>query len=209
MSTKKECTRASFNSCTRVTSKPVDSQVILLTTSRRPTRRIRTLCHDLVLSVPNIVRINRGKLNLDGIAERAVELNANRIVAVERWKGGPGKIRLFRIAPTGLIPVPPLTYVAGVRLRREFEVKMRHIRSLAVTMEPKNSSETLRIAEQLSSFFNLPKVPIDKAAMKYQSSMHISLDALRRIQITFMLLPQMVEIGPRITLSKVVWEVLL
>jgi len=183
--------------------------VILLTTSRRPTRRIRTLCHDLVLSVPNIARINRGKLNLDGIAERAIELNANRVVAIERWKGGPGKIKLFRVKPTGLISVPPSMYVAGVKLRREFEAKMRHIRSLAVTMEPNKSSGTSRIEEQLSGFFSLPRLPINEAATKYQFSMHVSLDAIRRTQITFMSLPQMVEIGPRITLSKVVWEVLL
>lgn len=179
--------------------------MILLTTSRRPTRRIRTLCHDLVLSVPNIVRINRGKLNLDGIAERAVELNANRIVAVERWKGGPGKIRLFRIDPSGLVPVPPLMYVAGIRLRREFEAKMRHIRSLTVTMEPENSSETLGIVEQLSGFFDLPRVSTDEASTQLQFSMHVSLDALQRTQITFKLFPKMVEVGPRITLSKVVW----
>ena len=180
--------------------------MILLTTSRRPTRRIRTLCHDFVRSVPNIVRINRGKLNLDGIAERAVELNANRIVAIDRWKAGPGKIKLFRIAQTGLVPVPPLMYVAGVRLRREFEAKTKRIRSLVVTMEPENPTETIRIAEQLSDFFNLPRLSIDEAATKYQASMHVSLDASRRAQITFMFLPQMVEIGPRITLSKVVWE---
>ena len=58
--------------------------MILLTTSRRPTKRIRTFCHDFVLSVPNIIRINRGKLNLDGITEKAVELNANRIVVIAR-----------------------------------------------------------------------------------------------------------------------------
>ncbi|MDH5418726.1 MAG: hypothetical protein OEX06_00110 [Candidatus Bathyarchaeota archaeon] len=183
--------------------------MILLTTSRRPTKRIRTLCHDFVRSVPNIVRINRGKLNLDGIAERAVELNANRIVAIDRWKAGPGKIKLFRIEPTGLIPVPPLMYVAGVRLRREFEAKTKPIRSLVVTMEPETPTETVRIAEHLSDFFNLPRLSIDEAATKYQASMHVSLDAPRRTQITFMFLPQMVEIGPRITLSKVVWEVLL
>jgi hypothetical protein len=50
-------------------------------------------------------------------------------------------------------------------------------------------------------------LPIEEAATKYQASMHVSLDASRRTQITFMFLPQMVEIGPRITLSKVVWEV--
>jgi rRNA maturation protein Rpf1 len=181
--------------------------VMLLTTSRRPTRRIRTLCHDFVRSVPSIVRINRGKLNLDGVAERAVELNANRVVVIDRWKAGPGKIKLFRIEQNGLAPVPPLMYISGVRLRREFEAKTKRIRSLVVTMEPENPTETIRITEQLSDFFNLPMLPIDEAVTKYQASMHISLDASRRTQIIFMLFPQTVEIGPRITLSKVVWEV--
>ena len=181
--------------------------MILLTTSRKPTRRIRTLCHDFAHSVPNIVRINRGKLNLDGIAERAVELNADRIVVIDRWKGGPGKIKLFRMEPTSLFSVPPLMYVAGVRLRREFEAKTKHVRSLVVTTERENPPETVRIAERLSDFFNLPRLSIDEAAAKYQASMHVSLDGSRRNQITFMFLPQMVEIGPRITLSKLVWEV--
>jgi rRNA maturation protein Rpf1 len=180
--------------------------VILLTTSRRPTRRIRTLCHDFVRSVPNIVRINRGKLNLDGVAEKAVELNANRIVVIDRWKAGPGKIKLFRIEQIGLAPVPPLMYVSGVRLLREFEAKPERVQSLVVTMDPKNPTETIRVAEQLSDFFSLPMLSIDEAATKYQTSMHVSLDSSRRTQITFMFLPHTVEIGPRIILSKVVWE---
>ena len=181
--------------------------MILLTTSRRPARRIRTLCRDFAHAIPNIIRINRGKLNIDGIAERAVELNADRIVVIDRWKAGPGKIKLFRIEPTGLIPVPPLMYVAGVRLQREFEAKTKHVRSLVVTTKPENPPETVRIAECLSDFFNLPRLSVDEAAAKYQASMHVSFNASRRNQITFMLLPQMVEVGPRITLSKLVWEV--
>ena len=98
-------------------------------------------------------------------------------------------------------------YVAGIRLQREFEAKTRHVRSLVVTTEPENPAETVRIADRLSDFFNLPRLSIDEATTKYQASMHISLNASRRTQITFMLLPQMVEIGPRITLSKLVWEV--
>jgi len=180
--------------------------MILLTTSRRPSKRIRTFCHDFVLSVPNIIRINRGKLNLDGIAEKAVELNAKRIVVIDRWKAGPGKIKLFRIEQNGLISCPPLMHVSCVKLRKEFEAKTKHIRSLVVTIDPENLTETVRIAEQLSGFFNLPRLSIDEAAAKYQASMHLSLDASRRTQITFMFLPQMFEIGPRITLSKVVWE---
>jgi len=180
--------------------------MILLTTSRRPAGRIRTLCHDFAHTIPNIIRINRGKLSVDGIAERAVELNADRIVVIDRWKAGPGKIKLFRIEPTGLTPVPPLMYVAGVKLQREFEAKTKHVRSLVVTAEPENLPETVRIAECLSGFFNLPRLLIGEADIKSQVSMHVSLNASRRNQITFMLLPQMVEIGPRITLSKLTWE---
>jgi len=180
--------------------------VILLTTSRRPTRRIRTLCHDLARSIPNVVRINRGKLSLDGIAEKALELNADRVIVVDRWKGGPGKIELFRVEPAGLTPVIPLMYVAGIRLQREFEAKTKAVRSLAVTTAPENPPEITKIAENLSNFLNFPLSSIDEAASKYQASMHVLRNASGRIQITFMLLPQMVEIGPRITISRVVWE---
>jgi len=182
--------------------------VILLTTSRRPTRRIRTLCQDFARSVPNVVRINRGKLNLDGIAEKALELNADRVIVVDRWKGGPGKITLFLTEPTGLAPVPPLMHVAGIRLQREFEAGAKPVRSLAVTTAPENPPEAMKIAEHLSNFLNFPLLPIDEAVSKYQASMHVSHNALGRSQITFMLLSQMVEIGPRITISRVVWEVL-
>ncbi|KPV64305.1 MAG: putative Brix domain-containing ribosomal biogenesis protein [Candidatus Bathyarchaeota archaeon BA2] len=180
--------------------------MILLTTSRRPTRRIRTLCHDLARSIPNVVRINRGKLNLDGIAERALELKADRVIVVDRWKGGPGKINLFRVEAAGLTSVHPLMYVAGIRLQREIEAEAKAVRSLVVTTAPKNSPEVTKIAENLSNFLNFPLSSIDEAASKYQASMHVSHNASGRIQITFMLLPQMVETGPRIIISRVVWE---
>jgi len=181
--------------------------VILLTTSREPTRKIRTLCQDFARSIPNIIRINRGKLNLDGIAEKALELDADRVVVIDRWKGGPGKINLFRIEPTGLTPVPPLMYVAGVRLQREFEAKTKSIRSLAVTTAPGISPEVMKIAGHLSNFLNFPMLSINEVALKYQASMHISRNSSDQTQITFMLLPEMVEMGPRITISRAVWEI--
>jgi len=152
------------------------------------------------------VRINRGKLSLDGIAEKALELNADRVIVVDRWKGGPGKIELFRVEPAGLTHVPPLMNVAGIRLQREFETETKTVRSLAVTTAPENPPEITKIAENLSNFLNFPMSSIDGAASKFQASMHVSYNASGRIQITFLLLPQMVEIGPRITISSVVWE---
>ena len=180
--------------------------MILLTTSRRPTGRIRTFCRDFVNSIPDVVRVNRGKMSLDGVAERAIELEADRVVVVDRWRRGPGKINLFRISSTGLKSVPPLMLISGIRLRREFKEGTKRARSSAITMKPEDSAELERIAGRLSQYFDLPVLSVDEAARKYGASMHFSFDSSRRLQITFMRLQQMVEIGPRVTLSKLVWE---
>jgi len=181
--------------------------VILLTTSRRPTGGIRSLCRDFVNSIPDVVRVNRGKMSLDGIAERAIELEADRVVVIDRWRGGLGKINLFRISSTGLTSVPPLMLIRGIRLRREFKEGTRRVRSSVITTEPEDSPELIRIAGRMSQYFDLPVLSVDEAARKYGASMHFSFDSSRRLQITFMRLQRMVEIGPRVTLSKLVWKV--
>jgi len=146
-------------------------------------------------------------MSLDGVAERAIELEADRVVVVDRWRRGPGKINLFRISSTGLKSIPPLMLIRGIRLRREFKEGTKRARSSAITMKPEDSAELERIAECMSQHFGLPVLPVDEAARKYGASMHFSFDPSRHIQITFMRLQQMVEIGPRVTLSKLVWEV--
>jgi U3 small nucleolar ribonucleoprotein protein IMP4 len=180
---------------------------MLLTTSRRPTGRIRTFCKDLANSIPEVTRVNRGKMSLDGVAEKAVMLEADRVVVVDRWHGGPGKINLFQVSSTGLKPVAPLMLIGGIRLRREFEEGTRRARSSAITVEPKDSVELTRIAERLSKFFGLPVQSLDEASENHRASMHFSFDSSQHIEITFMLLSRMVEIGPRVILSKLVWEV--
>lgn len=182
--------------------------MLLLTTSRRPTPRIRTFCRDLACSIPSVARINRGKLSLDGIAEKALDLNANQVIIVDRWKGEPGKIEFFKIGQEGLVLVPPIMYVAGIKLRREFdEVGTKAVCSLTITISSEDSNEITRMAKSLSNFLNVPLSQMDKTA-KSKTSMHISTNNLHRIQVTFMLrLPENVEIGPRITLSHVAWEI--
>ncbi len=180
--------------------------MILLTTSRRPTGRIRTFCRDLANSIPDVVRVNRGKMSLDGVAEKAIEVEADQIVVVDRWRGGPGKINLFQLS-TGLKPVPPLMLLSRIHLRRELKEGTKRVRSSVVTVEPAASPELERIAGHLSKFFGLPVLSLDEAAESCRVSMHFSFCSSRHLQITFMLLQQMVEIGPRLTLSKLIWEV--
>jgi len=49
-------------------------------------------------------------------------------------------------------------------------------------------------------------LPEKEALSKYQVIMRVSKDAAERVQITFILLPQNVEIGPRITMRRVEWK---
>jgi len=179
---------------------------VLLTTSREPTDKIRTFCNDIAHSLPNVIRVNRGKLSLDGIAEKALELHADRIVIVDRYKDGFANIRFFRTGASGLTPFPPLINIASVRLRREFEARTKPIKSLAITMPSENSLTAKRLVQLISEFFDIPVFVGQNTVSGFSASIRISSDSLNRFQITFVLFPTLIEIGPRINVSKVVWD---
>jgi len=179
---------------------------ILITTSRRPTRGIRALARDLARSIPHAIRVNRGKMSLEGVAERALEAEAGRVILLERWKGGPGMVRLFRVGPGGLTGVFPVLRLAGVRPQREFKARTRPTRPLVVTIPPEASPETRRIAEALADFLGVSASTVGEAAPGRSTSLHVSPDPSHRGRITFLLLPEAVEVGPRLTLSHVAWE---
>jgi len=182
-------------------------QKVLLTTSRRPTSLMRTLCRDLARSIIDIVRVNRGKLSLDGVAEKALECAAEKVVIVDRWQGGPGKIQLFKVRPDGLMSIPPIIFVSGIRLRREFgEAKSRRVGSLAMIVPSRSHERVFEVAEALSSFFNIPFLSMNEAVSRCNTAMHLSFDSKGRVQFTFLSLPRKVEMGPRITISNTVWE---
>ena len=88
---------------------------IMLTTSRNPTPRIRTFCKDLARVIPNILHVNRGKMSINQVAEKALDYNVNHVAIVERWQGSPDRIEFFSIDSSGLVPVPPILYIAGIR----------------------------------------------------------------------------------------------
>jgi U3 small nucleolar ribonucleoprotein protein IMP4 len=183
--------------------------LILLTTSRRPTKGIRTFCRDLSHTIPNILRINRGKLSLEGVAEKAVELNAEKVMIINRWKGGPGKIEMYELSIEGLQPIPPLIYLRNVKLRREFPKIMRkgrRIKSVAMEASPNPSMEVEKLEEALSKFFNIPLVSFEEARGKYDALMQIKAEPSEGLTITVKILPEIAEIGPRMSVSHLIWD---
>lgn len=188
----------------------IKEQSVLLTTSRRPTRSIRTLCRDISHTFPKVVRINRGKLSLEGVAEKALELNAGKVVIIDRWKGGPGKIHLFNLAGGGLEEIPPIIYIHDVKLRRDFEERIprgRRIKSIAFATISREDCEAAKLKSALTRFFGIPILSLDEAVSeKYDAVMQILADPENRFVITFKLIPELAEIGPRVVLSHLVWE---
>jgi rRNA maturation protein Rpf1 len=183
---------------------------ILFTTSRKPTNRIRTFCRDLVYSIPNTLRINRGKLSLNALAEKALELGANRIVIIDRWKGGPGKIEFFQIRER-LHQVPPLIYLKGVKLRREFDTKVKRVQAYAIVICNEENEELQKISDAISEFLQLPQKQ-ENALKKLKFRKRRTIFCIEKnkemqIRFTFRLLPQLTEVGPRIRLSHLIWEV--
>ncbi len=179
--------------------------LILLTTSRRPTPRIRTFCRDLLSSFSNVTRVNRGKMSLDAVAEKAMELNCDQVIIVGRWHGAPGKISLFKVS-LGLTDVDPLMIIQSIRLRRELKQTSR-IKSSVITLENESSAQLQRLAASLSKFFGLPVSSMDDASENHRVSLHLSFDSKQRVKMTYIMLKGMVEIGPQVTFSRLIWNV--
>ncbi|MEM3672776.1 MAG: hypothetical protein QW468_00910 [Candidatus Bathyarchaeia archaeon] len=187
-----------------------DKQRILLTTSRRPTKTMRTLCREISYNIPFAIRINRGKLSLEGIAEKSVELGAEKAIIIERWKFGLGKLQFFNVKPEGLEKVPPTIYVRHAKFRRKLAgeiMRGRRIKSIVVAASPQENSIAKKLEKALSDFFAVPVFSLKEAInRKYDAAMQIKINPQKEIVITFILLPELVEIGPQIIVSYAIWS---
>uniref|UniRef100_A0A7J3ZLF4 Probable Brix domain-containing ribosomal biogenesis protein n=1 Tax=Fervidicoccus fontis TaxID=683846 RepID=A0A7J3ZLF4_9CREN len=67
----------------------------IVTTSRDPSRRTRSLVKDIVMLAPWLVRINRGKMTLRELLDFAVNVNARTLAIVCEKKANPSIIRLY------------------------------------------------------------------------------------------------------------------
>lgn len=157
--------------------------------------------------------MNRGKLSLDGVAEKALEFDAEKTIIIGKWRGDSGKIQLFRTSEKGLDVIPPLIYVKGVKLRRDFKENAprgRGLKSVAIAASKISSLEVKRFENVLSGFFNIPVFSLKEMCdRKIDAAMQISVDPSDRIIVTFKLVPEFVEVGPQIRVSHLVWELTL
>jgi len=165
---------------------------------------MRTFCHDLARVMSNIVYVNRGKMSHDDVAEKAVEHDADRVMINDRGQSGLGVLRLFRVAESGLTEASPKLRFA-VRLQKEFGVSNVKPAAVINVEASSRSDELARLAASLSGFLGLP---ISREGQEHESAL-TTMSILRgesgKIVVTFMAEPGHIEVGPRITVSRLEW----
>ncbi len=121
--------------------------MILITTSRRPTKRVRSFCKDLALVIPNSTKVNRGKKSLHDVLIEAVQRRHPYFLIVETWKGNPGNMLFYSTSNLQLEEPIAVFRVKGVKLQREIQrrTKWKNVGSIAVIKNPTNP--------ELSEFF--------------------------------------------------------
>jgi rRNA maturation protein Rpf1 len=178
---------------------------ILLTTSRNPTDRLRTLCNDLARILPNALRVNRGKMSNEQLAEKALQEGSEHILLIERGQSGSGCIRFWKTQQTGLVCVPPVIQVVDMKLRRDFKIpsKVKPARGIAI-LPSVPSDEARRFAEMLAGFLGVPLLSVDEVAHD-ENLIALDQDGIGRLIVTFITGLNHVEVGPRVTVVKMEW----
>ena len=178
--------------------------MILITTSRRPTQHIRTLCNDLSRVFPNSLRINRGKLNFEGIIDKARIIKADRVIIIEKWKGGFGKIKLYTISPK-VNQFYPIIYLSSVKTQTDLGFRKTIRKKLAITIQQDTSKSINRLAHVLSNFFKLPIKNIKKD-LPFKASIHFSNFKKCSMKIAITMPPIIKEVGPILIVQKLLWD---
>lgn len=180
---------------------------LIITSSREPTPPTRTMMQDLHATIPNSLRINRGKLGAKGLADVANSLKSNYVLIIESWGGGVGSLKFYSTEEGKLTPIQPTLYVSGYRLRRDYgRIKSRRRPSKIAILQPQKP-ELRKLAEALSRVFNADLISEGEYLLNTQVFLQV-LEASRAVaRLAFFSSNDNVEIGPSMTLKDISWDV--
>jgi rRNA maturation protein Rpf1 len=178
--------------------------VIAITTGRQTSQRLNTLLKELAYTVPNSKIVRRGKSSKEQLAARLFESGFSRVVMLHRWHGGPGRIDFYDIKSNGLNRIFPSIVLRGVRLRREFQRGGSHL-AQAIKCDSEASAETQRFAARLGTILELPLMSV-KEYSREKGVIQVADGSADSVHIVVAAPHSGIEVGPRLTVSKLVWN---
>lgn len=131
--------------------------MIIVTTSHRPSQRVRSFVKDLVSVLPSAVKLTRGKATLSDLYYEAVARGAKRVIVVTVWKGNPGTLRVYEPLepPSTELSLVARIALSGVKLSRETPGAQRAFgtNSLGVYIDAPPTQTFFNLADTLSRAF--------------------------------------------------------
>ncbi|MCS7128037.1 MAG: hypothetical protein N3E36_02035 [Sulfolobales archaeon] len=95
---------------------------IVFTTSRKPSRRTRSLLNELIHCIPNSFKLNRGKKSLVELIHELISLTAEYFAVILEYKGNPRRIAFYKLHHELRGPKPLFSItIEGVKLYREIK----------------------------------------------------------------------------------------
>ncbi len=139
---------------------------ILITTSHRPSQRVRSFVKELFIVLPGSTRFSRGKATLQDLYYEAQITGAKRVVIVNTWRGNPYSILVYEPLPPPELKLSQLLsiFLAGIRLRRETRnsiEKTIQSSSLCISIPPDAPREVYDFIDSFSRGF-LAKLCLDE-----------------------------------------------
>ncbi len=172
--------------------------MIVLTSCRRPTQRIRSFIKDLSNLHPTTRLLTRGKMGLGDLVAAARSLGSDHVAIVSRWMGGPGRIEFMKLdSPTR----PEVTlYLKAVKLRREYGTR-HSCKPIVLTLPVHARSDTTRFARWYAELFEM------RASEELSDSSNASIQISEKpntIEVT--VISPSGETGPSYSIGRIDWE---
>jgi hypothetical protein len=177
--------------------------VIGFTTGRETNQRLNSLLKELTHVVPRSEIIRRGKSSREELASKLHENGFSHAIVLYRWHGGPGRIDFFAVSTDGISSLSPSALLKNVKLGREFPNRAKCI-ATAVTHGEDLTEETLRFCHTLSNSLELPEVRASDIS-RIRTSFHVTDLPDRTIQLAVTSPAARLEVGPRISVSRLLW----
>ncbi len=176
---------------------------IVVTTSRRPTQRVRSFLKDFASVLPNAIRVNRGKATLTDLASYALEIGADRVAIITTRKGNPSSILVYEVSSDSSLKRMHRLVLLGVKLSREYGGSPcpKH-EKLCIDTSSISSGLGEEVAEALTTDFSM--IPITSTDEALPGSIVAVLDDRGEEVIVRFMKRDKSMCGPRIRVGKVI-----
>jgi len=189
-----------------VTGRP---ELLLITTSRRTSNRVRSFVRDLYTVMPGSERFNRGGMSLQELISRIQASGATAALVVTLYKGNPGGIRIFDSSGVERLVIRMESAALRREVMRGKKLRINSIHSLSVP--PNSSLQTMKLAQELARLLDTELLELEKLSPVGPEGEHavdIRLTDMRggRTLWTHYHAADVSEVGPRIRVTSVIWR---